>query len=163
IDFYLNELIPVFLLANLMSPALWAWRDEKKAGSDDGILYSPKNRLRSNMIRRSFRRRLSRLPNSIPIQSMSLLFMRFVGSMCRTRKFMFAPLYAISMSSSWRKELRNCQTRSRLSPVLGDEILFLEAEIELRCPTKLHISKRAVIRTKPCCFTHCFDTYPLVI
>jgi len=88
IDFYPNELIPAFLLANLMSPALWAWRDEKKAGSDDGILYSPKNRLRSNTIRRrSFRRRLSRLPNSIPIQSMSLLFMRFVGSMCRTRKF----------------------------------------------------------------------------
>jgi len=54
IDFYPNELIPAFLLANLMSPALWAWRDEKKAGSDDGILYSPKNRL--NQIQRFFHR-----------------------------------------------------------------------------------------------------------
>ncbi len=54
IDFYPNELIPAFLLANLMSPALWSWRDEKKAGSDDGILYSPKNRL--NQIQRFFHR-----------------------------------------------------------------------------------------------------------
>ncbi|MDQ3181281.1 MAG: hypothetical protein M3Q33_12245 [Acidobacteriota bacterium] len=54
IDFYPNELIPAFLLANLMSPALWAWRNEKKAGSDDGILYSPKNRL--NQIQRFFHR-----------------------------------------------------------------------------------------------------------
>ncbi len=54
IDFYPNELIPAFLLANLMSPELWAWRDEKKAGSDDGILYSPKNRL--NQIQRFFHR-----------------------------------------------------------------------------------------------------------
>lgn len=54
VDYYPNELIPAFLLANLMSPALWAWRDEKKAGSDDGILYSPKNRL--NQIQRFFHR-----------------------------------------------------------------------------------------------------------
>lgn len=54
IDFYPNELIPAFLLANLMSPALWDWRDEKKAGNDDGILYSPKNRL--NQIQRFFHR-----------------------------------------------------------------------------------------------------------
>ena len=54
IDFYPNELIPAFLLANLMSPALWSWRAEKKVGSDDGILYSPKNRL--NQIQRFFHR-----------------------------------------------------------------------------------------------------------
>lgn len=54
IDFYPNKLIPAFLLANLMSPALWAWRAEKKAGSDEGILYSPKNRL--NQIQRFFHR-----------------------------------------------------------------------------------------------------------
>ena len=34
IDFSPNELIPAFLLANLMSPALWAWRSEKNAYSD---------------------------------------------------------------------------------------------------------------------------------
>ena len=54
IDFNPNELIPAFLLANLMSPALRAWQSEKKAGSDDGILYSPKNRL--NQIQRFFHR-----------------------------------------------------------------------------------------------------------
>lgn len=54
IDFYPNELIPAFLLANLMSPALWEWRDEKKAGSDDRLLYSPKNRL--NQLQRFFHR-----------------------------------------------------------------------------------------------------------
>lgn len=54
IDFYPNELIPAFLLANLMSPALWAWRNEKKAGNDDRLLYSPKNRL--NQIQRFFHR-----------------------------------------------------------------------------------------------------------
>lgn len=54
IDFYPNNLIPAFLLANLMSPALWAWRTEKKAGSDDRLLYSPKNRL--NQIQRFFHR-----------------------------------------------------------------------------------------------------------
>jgi hypothetical protein len=54
IDFYPNELIPAFLLANLMSPALWAWRYEKKAGNDDRLLYSPKNRL--NQIQRFFHR-----------------------------------------------------------------------------------------------------------
>ncbi len=45
IDFYPNELIPAFLLANLMSPGLWAWRAEKNAFSNDGALLSPKNRL----------------------------------------------------------------------------------------------------------------------
>jgi hypothetical protein len=52
IDFYPNKLIPAFLLANLMSPALWAWRYEKSAVADNGILYSPKNRL--NQIQRFF-------------------------------------------------------------------------------------------------------------
>lgn len=52
IDYYPNKLIPAFLLANLMSPALWAWRDEKSAAADSGILYSPKNRL--NQIQRFF-------------------------------------------------------------------------------------------------------------
>jgi hypothetical protein len=52
IDCLPKKLIPAFLLANLMSPALWSWRDEKKAGNDDGILYSPRNRL--NQIQRFF-------------------------------------------------------------------------------------------------------------
>jgi hypothetical protein len=52
IDFLPQKLIPAFLLANLMSPALWAWRNEKSAVADNGILYSPKNRL--NQIQRFF-------------------------------------------------------------------------------------------------------------
>lgn len=52
IDFLPQKLIPAFLLANLMSPALWEWRDEKDAVADNGILYSPKNRL--NQIQRFF-------------------------------------------------------------------------------------------------------------
>jgi len=52
IDFLPQKLVPAFLLANLMSPALWAWRDEKNAVADNGILYSPKNRL--NQIQRFF-------------------------------------------------------------------------------------------------------------
>lgn len=52
IDFLPQKLIPAFLLANLMSPALWAWREEKQAASESGILYSPKNRL--NQIQRFF-------------------------------------------------------------------------------------------------------------
>lgn len=54
IDFLPQKLIPAFLLANLMSPALWAWRDEKKAADEDGVLYSPRNRL--NQIQRFFHR-----------------------------------------------------------------------------------------------------------
>lgn len=54
IDFLPQKLIPAFLLANLMSPALWAWRDEKKAAGEDGDLYSPRNRL--NQIQRFFHR-----------------------------------------------------------------------------------------------------------
>ncbi|MGB7070388.1 MAG: hypothetical protein WBD22_12920 [Pyrinomonadaceae bacterium] len=54
IDFLPQKLIPAFLLANLMSPALWAWRDEKKAAGEDGVLYSPRNRL--NQIQRFFHR-----------------------------------------------------------------------------------------------------------
>jgi hypothetical protein len=62
IDFYPNQLIPAFLLGNLMSPALWAWRSEKKVGSDDGTLYSPKNRL--NQIQRFFHRyTFTNIPN----------------------------------------------------------------------------------------------------
>ena len=54
IDFYPNELIPAFLLANLMSPALWAWRSEKNAYNSEGALLSPRNRL--NQIQRFFHR-----------------------------------------------------------------------------------------------------------
>lgn len=54
IDFYPHQLIPAFLLANLMSPALWAWRSEKTAFSSDGSLLSPKNRL--NQLQRFFHR-----------------------------------------------------------------------------------------------------------
>ena len=52
IDFLPQKLIPAFLLANLMSPVLWSWRNEKHAANEAGILYSPKNRL--NQIQRFF-------------------------------------------------------------------------------------------------------------
>lgn len=52
IDRFPQKLIPAFLVADLMSPMLWAWRDEKNAVSDNGILYSPKSRL--NQIQRFF-------------------------------------------------------------------------------------------------------------
>ena len=52
IDYLPQQLIPAFLLANLMSPTLWSWRNEKQAASETGILYSPKNRL--NQIQRFF-------------------------------------------------------------------------------------------------------------
>ncbi len=52
IDDMPQKLVPAFLLANLMSPALWAWRVEKNAFADNGVLYSPKNRL--NQIQRFF-------------------------------------------------------------------------------------------------------------
>lgn len=54
IDYYPNELIPAFLLADLMSPALWAWRREKNAFNSEGALLSPKNRL--NQLQRFFHR-----------------------------------------------------------------------------------------------------------
>ena len=54
IDFLPQKLIPAFLMANLMSPALWSWRNEKSAAADNGILYSPRNRL--NQIQRFFHR-----------------------------------------------------------------------------------------------------------
>lgn len=54
IDYYPHELVPAFLLADLMSPALWAWRSEKKALSNEGLLLSPKSRL--NQIQRFFHR-----------------------------------------------------------------------------------------------------------
>ena len=52
IDRYPHELVPAFLLANLMSPSLWAWRSEKRAHSDDGKVLSAKNRL--NQLQRFF-------------------------------------------------------------------------------------------------------------
>jgi hypothetical protein len=52
IDYYPHKLIPAFLMANLMSPALWEWRQKKKAADDEGILYSSKSRL--NQIQRFF-------------------------------------------------------------------------------------------------------------
>lgn len=54
IDYYPNELVPAFLLANLMSPSLWAWRSEKRAQGNDGALLSAKNRL--NQLQRFFHR-----------------------------------------------------------------------------------------------------------
>ena len=41
IDFLPQKLIPAFLLANLMSPVLWSWRNEKHAANEAGILYCP--------------------------------------------------------------------------------------------------------------------------
>ena len=52
IDYYTKELIPAFLLANLMSPSLWKWRLEKNPFNEDGELLSTKNRL--NQIQRFF-------------------------------------------------------------------------------------------------------------
>jgi hypothetical protein len=52
IDFLPQKLVPAFFLANLMSPALWAWREEKQAADKNGVLFSPKNRL--NQIQRFF-------------------------------------------------------------------------------------------------------------
>ncbi|MDP1660619.1 MAG: hypothetical protein Q8L55_01780 [Phycisphaerales bacterium] len=40
-----QRLVPAFLLADLMSPALWAWRDEKRVHGPDGTLLSVKSRL----------------------------------------------------------------------------------------------------------------------
>ena len=54
IDYYPNELVPAFLLANLMSPALWTWRSEKRSHSGQGTLLSAKNRL--NQLQRFFHR-----------------------------------------------------------------------------------------------------------
>lgn len=54
IDSYPHELIPAFLMADLMSPALWAWRDEKNAFAGEGVLLSPKSRL--NQLQRFFHR-----------------------------------------------------------------------------------------------------------
>jgi hypothetical protein len=45
IDAYAQQLVPAFLLADLMSPALWAWRNEKRAHAPDGTLLSAKSRL----------------------------------------------------------------------------------------------------------------------
>ncbi|MDQ2920557.1 MAG: hypothetical protein M3R52_02920, partial [Acidobacteriota bacterium] len=54
IDYYPHELIPAFLLSNLMSPALWEWLSEKKAHAGEGVLLSPKSRL--NQLQRFFHR-----------------------------------------------------------------------------------------------------------
>ena len=54
IDYYPHQLIPAFLLANLMSPVLWEWRTEKKAFAGEDILLSRKSRL--NQLQRFFHR-----------------------------------------------------------------------------------------------------------
>ena len=54
IDHCPEKLIPAFLLADLMSPELWAWRSEKRAQNELGVLLSPKSRL--NQIQRFFHR-----------------------------------------------------------------------------------------------------------
>lgn len=45
LNYYRHELIPAYLLANLMSPTIWSWRSQKEAHSNEGSLLSPKNRL----------------------------------------------------------------------------------------------------------------------
>lgn len=45
IDADAQKLVPAFLLADLMSPALWAWRGEKRAHAPEGTLLSAKSRL----------------------------------------------------------------------------------------------------------------------
>lgn len=54
IDAYARSLVPAFLLADLMSPALWAWRGEKRAHGPDGMLLSAKSRL--DQLQRFFHR-----------------------------------------------------------------------------------------------------------
>ena len=54
IDRYPNELVPAFLLANLMSPALWDWRSEKDAHAADRSLLSASSRLKQ--LQRTFHR-----------------------------------------------------------------------------------------------------------
>jgi len=45
IDADAQHLVPAFLLADLMSPVVWAWRDQKRAHAPDGSLLSAKSRL----------------------------------------------------------------------------------------------------------------------
>lgn len=47
IDAFAQALVPAFLMANLMSPSLWAWRAQKRAHAADGSLLSAKSRLDS--------------------------------------------------------------------------------------------------------------------
>lgn len=54
LNYYRHELIPAYLLANMMSPTLWSWRSQKNAYSNEGSLLSPKNRL--NQLQRFFHR-----------------------------------------------------------------------------------------------------------
>lgn len=54
IDAYARTLVPAFLMADLMSPALWAWRSEKSAFKSDGGLLSAKSRL--DQLQRFFHR-----------------------------------------------------------------------------------------------------------
>jgi len=54
LDHYRHQLIPAYLLANLMSPALWSWRSQKQAYGQDGVLLSPRNRL--SQLQRFFHR-----------------------------------------------------------------------------------------------------------
>lgn len=54
IDAHARTLVPAFLLADLMSPALWAWRSEKSAFKSDGGLLSAKSRL--DQLQRFFHR-----------------------------------------------------------------------------------------------------------
>lgn len=45
IDADAQRLVPAFLLADLMSPVVWAWREQKRAHAPDGSLLSAKSRL----------------------------------------------------------------------------------------------------------------------
>lgn len=45
LDLKRDVLIPAYLLANLMSPALWKWRAQRRAFTSDGTLLSCKTRL----------------------------------------------------------------------------------------------------------------------
>ena len=59
IDAYAQQLVPAFLLANLMSPAVWEWRAEKPALKADGSLLSAKSRL-DQLQRQHVRRHVER-------------------------------------------------------------------------------------------------------
>ena len=45
LDAYAQQLVPAFLLADLMSPLVWGWRDEKRAHASDGALLRARSRL----------------------------------------------------------------------------------------------------------------------
>lgn len=64
IDADAQRLVPAFLLADLMSPVVWAWRDQKRAHAPDGSLLSAKSRL--DALQRFFHRYTFTIMSGLP-------------------------------------------------------------------------------------------------